>query len=172
MFTAPLRRPAVVLTAAACCFFMIETSAAPIALDCKMKAPVRVRVGEPVLVTFELHNRSGKTLHVLMRNTPFEGFLGRFLTITGPQGELAYGGAMVKRGPPLVQEYLHIGNNAKRRRTLNLAEVYQFGAPGQYRIQYTGDLSDVTSAKSPAAQDKLAPHALQCADVMVDVVAK
>lgn len=155
-------------------FVMTPTSAttSEISLACTMRASAKVHVGDAVRVTFELHNRGTKAVHVLMRNTPLEGFMGQYLTIVGPQGELNYGGAMVKRGLPTADEYLRIGAQSKRRRTLNLAEVYMFNAAGKYRIQFTGGLQDVTSHKTPTAPEKMMPHPLRCADIVVEVVAK
>ena len=158
---------------AACCFVASEIFAAPkeLALDCTMRVPKQVRVGDAVSITFELHNRSNKAVQVLMRNTPFEGFLGQYLAIEGPQGTLSYGGAMVKRGPPTADEYLRIGAYAKRRKTLNLAEVYMFNTPGVYRLKFTGGLYDVTHRKIPSAPDQMTPYALKCADVVVEMLA-
>lgn len=170
----PYRKLFVAFVTVACCFMMPEISAAPkeVVLDCAMRAPKQLRVGDAISITFELHNRSNRAVHVLMRNTPFEGFLGQYLTIEGPLGTLSYGGAMVKRGPPTADEYLRIGAHAKRRKTLNLAEVYTFNTPGVYRIKFTGGLHDVTLRKIPTVPDQTIPHALKCADIVVELVGK
>ena len=175
MHTPPFRKLIIAIATAACGFMMPIASVAKqpnpeFKLDCAMRAPQQVRVGNPVLLTFDLHNRGDKAVAVLMRNTPFEGFLGQYLNIVGPRGKLDYGGAMVKRGAPNTDEYLRIRSHAKRTRTINIAEVYAFDTPGKYRIQFTGSLQDVTLQKDPYPQNQLTPHTLKCAEIVIEMV--
>ena len=175
MNTLPFRKPIVAIAMAACFFLMPIASVAEPAqpefkLDCAMRAPHHVRVGNPVPLTFDLYNRGDKAVAVLMRNTPFEGFLGQYLTIVGPRGMLDYGGAMVKRGAAGAGEYLRIRAHTKRTRTINIGAVYAFDTPGKYRIQFTGNLQDVTLQKGPSLPDKLRPQTLTCAEIVIDIV--
>ncbi len=175
MHTLPFRRLIIAIATAACGFLVPSATVAEeikptFKLDCTLRAPHRARVGNPVLLTFDLRNRGSKALNVLMRNTPFEGFLGQYLTIIGPHGTLNYGGAMVKRGAPSADEYLRIRPHTKRTRTINIAEVYAFDTPGQYRIQFTGGLHDVTLQKGASLPDQLAPQALNCAEIVIEMM--
>ncbi len=154
---------------------MAEINAVPnseIALTCTIRAPARVHLGEPVPLKFELRNRAMHPVHVQMRNTPLEGFLGIFLNVTGPQGEVNYAGPMVKRGAPGADEYLRINGLAKRSRTVDLARVYAFTKPGKYRIQFTGELHDVSTQKPPRTPEQFQRYAVSCGEVVVEVVGK
>lgn len=142
---------------------------APPLLSCKMSAPAKLRAGAAVPLTFELGNRGKKALYVLNWNTPLEGFFGRYLNVTGPQGELEYGGAMVKRAQPQREEYVILPPGGKVAKTVNLASVYEFKAAGSYRIEFTGRIADATTGKIPRAFEQQTAAEIDCAAVMIEI---
>lgn len=159
--------------AAAMAIVMTETTAAPTTgFTCAMHAPARVRAGAAVPVTFALRSRHDTPMYVLEWNTPFEGFLGQFLKITGPQGPLDYHGAMVKRGPPDADAYRRIKANGVLKQKSNLAEVYKFDQPGSYRIEWIGKIHDAMPTKPPRAMEQFVAVELSCPAVVINVVAK
>jgi hypothetical protein len=109
---------------------------------------------------------------VLEWNTPFEGFLGPFLKITGPQGPLDYHGAMVKRGPPDADAYRRIKASGILKHKSNLAEVYKFDQPGTYRIEWTGKLHDAMPTKPPRAMEQFLAADLNCPAIVITVAAR
>jgi peptidyl-Lys metalloendopeptidase len=139
---------------------------------CEMHAPAQVRVGAAVPVTFAIRNRHKTPMYVLEWNTPFEGFLGQFLKVTGPQGELDYHGAMVKRGPPDANAYRRIKANGTLKHKANLAEVYKFDQPGTYRIEWVGKIHDAMPGKPPRAMEKFVAANVTCPSIAINVVAK
>jgi peptidyl-Lys metalloendopeptidase len=165
--------PSILIRAALIATMPMSVHASPAtqeSLTCTLRLPARVAVGQAVPLTFTLRNPHRHGVYVLEWNTPFEGFLGMFVKIDGPAGELDYHGAMVKRGPPDASAYRRLKPGATLRKKINLAEVYKFDTPGTYRVRWTGQLHDVTRAKPPTSMDKFTPMSLACADAVVEVM--
>ncbi len=142
-------------------------------LHCRITVPATVRAGAAVSVKFELFNHGRRALNVLMWNTPIEaGFFAPYLSITGPDGELEYGGAMMKRGAPERADYARIKPGGTLMKTVNLAEIYQFNRAGRHNIKYVGKLFDVTTEKIPRSLEQHVAIALNCPDVAFDVILK
>ena len=152
------------------------SSASPAAikndLHCKMTVPAIVRAGAAVPMKFELFNHSRRALNVLMWNTPIEGFFAPYLSITGPNGELEYGGAMMKRGAPERADYMRIKPGGTLMKTVNLAEIYQFNRQGRYTVKFVGKLVDVTTAKIPRPLEQHVATTINCPDVAFVVSVK
>lgn len=141
-------------------------------ITCKMSAPAKVRAGSPVQLTFELGNKSKKAIYALNWNTPLEGFFGRYLTVTGPQGEVEYGGAMVKRALPTREEYVILQAGGKVSKSVDLAKAYELKTPGKYRIEFTGRIADATTGKVPRAFEQQTSADIDCAPVTLEIVAR
>jgi peptidyl-Lys metalloendopeptidase len=140
------------------------------ALTCRMSVPAKVIAGQRVPLVFEIHNQGAKALHVLTWNTPLEGMIGRPLDVTGPKGEVEYRGMMVKRGAPVAENYLHLKPHAKSRKTVDLAKGYDLSAPGKYKVSFTRNLHDVTTAKVPRAMEQHVATLLSCKSVSFEVI--
>lgn len=135
--------------------------------------PATVTAGAAVPLKFELFNHGRRALNVLMWNTPIEaGFFAPYLSITGPDGALEYGGAKMKRGAPERADYARIKPDGTLMKSVNLAEVYQFNRAGRYTIKFVGKLFDVTTEKIPRPLAQLASAAIDCPDIAFDVIVK
>lgn len=141
-------------------------------LVCRMSVPAKLIAGKPVSLTFTLANRGKMTVHVLKVNTALEGFYGKFLRISGPQGELEYTGAMVKRAPPTAEDYASIKPGATRSKTLNLATAYALNLPGKYELTFKGRLLDVTTGKIPRAVNEQTALDVDCPVVRFEISAR
>lgn len=141
-------------------------------LVCRMSLPAKLIAGKPVSLTFTLANRGKMTVHVLKVNTPLEGFYGKFLRIIGPQGELEYSGAMVKRAPPTTEDYASIKPGARRSKTLNLATAYALNLPGKYELSFNGRLLDVTTGKIPQSVSEQTALDVDCPVVRFEISAR
>ena len=75
----------------------VSATAPKIDLRCRLSIAATVRSADHVPLKFDLSNHANSAVHVLTWNTPMEGFFGRYLRVTGSEGELQYGGAMMKR---------------------------------------------------------------------------
>lgn len=150
----------------------VPSSATTFDLRCRMAVPKTVLVGGAVPLKFEISNHSKKAVNVLTWNTPMEGFLGRFLRVTGSNGELEYGGPMMKRGAPERSDYARIKAGASIGKTVDLAEVFKFSAGAVYRVEFIGQIFDVTNAKVPRALEHHTPYALTCPNVAFSIQAE
>lgn len=97
-----------------------------------------VKTGEPVLVTFNVHNTSSKTLKFCKWHTPFEGFMNSIFDIKNSKGEEArYKGIMAKRVmPPPADAYIDVAPDKTVTATIDLLKAYDLSAPGKYTIEY------------------------------------
>jgi len=137
-----------------------------------MTVSATVRAGAAVPLKFELFNHGRRALNVLMWNTPMEGFFAPYLSITGHDGELEYGGAVMKRGAPERADYTRIKPGGTLIKTVNLAEVYRLNRAGRYTVEFVGKLFDVTSEKIPRPLEQHTAAAINCPDVTFDVIVK
>ncbi len=128
---------------------MAEAGKPSINIGCRMSVAAAVVQGQPVKLQFALTNRGSRAVHVLTWNTPFEGFFGKYLQVTGPAGEVAYEGAMVKRGVPDREDYRRLAPGATISKSINLATAYNLKAPGHYEVTFAGKLQDVATGKIP-----------------------
>lgn len=141
------------------------------AISCRMSVAARVLAGKPVTLKYTLANRGSAPLHVLTWNTPFEGFFGRYLSIDGPAGPLAYRGAMAKRGMPARDDYLRLSPGKSVTGRINLADAFTFTEPGIYRITFNGPLLDVTTAPIPRPLEQHQPFTTYCNVVSFELMA-
>ncbi len=112
-------------------------------LKCEMSVAPRLRVGEPVEVTFRLGNPTDEKVSVLKWHTPLEGLRNNYLRVTRDGVEVPYAGMMLKRAPPDASDYVTLAPGESATGTVDLTEAYDFQQPGHYRIEFTGELRDV-----------------------------
>ena len=166
------RLPQIVLVWAAAVWAaagVMPADASPI--HCRLALPAQAAWTAPLPLQMTLHNPGKQTLNVLNWHTPFEGFFSRYLKVTGPQGELAYGGALAKRGSPQRDEYLSIASGKSVTTSVDLRDVYKFDVAGIYRVEYIGQLADVSTDAKRRKLEQLVATELQCAAVTVHLLA-
>jgi len=148
-----------------------EGATAGATLQCALSVAPRLKVGEPVNVTFRLTNPTAQPLYVLNWHTPLEGLLSNCLEITRAGTELPYQGPMFKRGDPDAEEYVTIAPGASVENTIEAQLAYDFSQPGTYRIAFRGPLRDATSKQAevprPLAQHRELPVQCQAAETTI-----
>jgi hypothetical protein len=136
-------------------------------LECSLSAPARLRVGEPVEVTFRLRNATAQPLYVLNWHTPLEGLLSNCLVVTRGGAEIPYQGPMFKRGEPEASDYVTLAPGASEETKIEASLAYDFQRPGTYRIAFRGPLMDVATQQAEVprllAQHRAMP--VQCPPV-------
>lgn len=143
----------------------IDVASAPPPITCVVRAPRVVEPGQPVMLTVELHNRSPVAVAVLNWGTPFEdAWLQPFVDVQRDGRPLSYGGASVKRGDPERDEYVRLAPGQRRIARLDMAEVFDFGAPGRYSITPRLHLHDVAVLPTPLPRprERHTPQTLAC----------
>jgi hypothetical protein len=142
-------------------------------LECAMSVSPRVRVGEPVELTFRLRNPTAQPLYVLNWHTPLEGLLSNCLKVTRAGVEIPYQGPMFKRGDPDADSYVTLAAGASAEEKIEASLAYDFSQPGTYRIEFRGPLMDVATQQAevprPLARHSAVP--LQCPAVETTIVA-
>lgn len=141
--------------------------AATTSLGCTLSVPAQVRGGEPMMLRFQLTNRTGQTLYVLDWHTPLEGLLAHMLRVRHEGQELPYRGPLVKRGDPGEDDYRALPAGASVEAEIDVALAYDTDAPGRYLIAFRGPLMDVARSEEqlprPLAQHQ--PMPLLCNEV-------
>ncbi len=140
--------------------------------ECRLEAEERYVIGEPVNLSFSLHNRADRTLYVLTWYTPLEGLAGEIFRVTREGLEVPYRGVLAKRGDPSREEYAAIEPGAALTEVVDLREGYDLSQAGRYQLEFTSRLMDVTddAASIPRAQDDHRPQELACNVVSFEIV--
>jgi len=106
----------------------------PPTLRCTLSAPATGVAGRPLPLRLTLHNTGRQPLRILVWGTPFEGWLAPYVGVQRDGVPLDYRGAMVKRSAPGPDETLAIAPGRSRHATVDLAEAFDLGQPGHYRV--------------------------------------
>jgi hypothetical protein len=150
----------------------MQASTSPSPLECRIEPRAPLTAGGPAEIRFVLTNPSRGPVWVLRWNTPFEGWRGSIFTVTAPDGtEIPYTGPMVKRGDPGRDDYVQIPPGDEADAVVDLANVYDLGKPGRYRLQVTGGIADLTAdaAAVPRPRERHQGAALRCGEVTLEV---
>jgi hypothetical protein len=105
-------------------------------LTAKIDVPTPLRSGVIVTAAFTLTNTSSDGLYVLKWFTPLEGMAGDIFRVERDGLELPYRGILVKRGPPMSEDYVRLEAGESASAEVDLAEGYDFSQAGQYTIQF------------------------------------
>jgi len=127
------------------------TMAAPVPpteLSCQFQATAKP--DGQVLLQFKLNNTGKRELHLLRWGSPFEGaWFGRFLQASTPQGELAFQGAMRKRGDPAAEDYLHLAPGQSLSAELTLNDAFTVPPAGTLQLKAAWHWHDVMVGGKP-----------------------
>ncbi len=138
------------------------TVSMPESLSCSASMPARLRPGQAAMLTLTLRNGGRQTAYLLRRNTPFEGWLADSVTVERDEKPVSYIGAMAKRMPPSLSEYLLLPAGKTYRFRAPLQGGYDVTAAGSYRVQWRGDVLDVVFGARPQSGRELSPATLNC----------
>ncbi|MDR7272360.1 hypothetical protein J2X20_005034 [Pelomonas saccharophila] len=103
-------------------------------LSCQFQATPRP--DGQVSLQFKLSNNGKRDLHLLRWGSPFEGgWFGPFVKASTAQGELAFQGAMRKRGDPSAQDYLSLPAGQSLTASLTLNDAFTLPPTGKLRLK-------------------------------------
>lgn len=105
-------------------------------LTAKIDVPTSLNSGVIVTAVFALTNTSSDGFYVLKWFTPLEGIAGDIFRVERDGAELPYRGKLVKRGPPISEDYVWLEAGESVSAEVDLAEGYDFSQAGQYTIQF------------------------------------
>jgi hypothetical protein len=141
-------------------------------LECRMEAMHPQIAGGPTGIRFQLTNRLDKPLSMLRWNTPFEGWRGTILSLSLQGGqEVPYHGPMVKRGDPVMGDYMTLRAGESQIIGIDLSQAYDLSKPGLYTVKVTGGIQDVIQdgTQPPRPRDRFQPVELVCNELTLDV---
>jgi hypothetical protein len=164
------------LTLAACLFTSCWIKSHPPAdaqhpLECRMEAMRPQTAGGPTGIRFQLINRLDKPLWLLRWNTPYEGWRGTILSVSLQGQERPYHGPMVKRGDPVVGDYMRLRAGESQIIGIDLSQGYDMSKPGLYTVKVTGGIQDVIQdgTQPPRPRDRFQAVGLVCNQLTLDV---
>jgi hypothetical protein len=105
-------------------------------LTANMDVPTSLDSGATVMAGFTCTNTSSDGVHVLKWFTPLEGIAGDIFRVERDGVELAYRGKLVKRGPPISEDYVWLEAGESVSAQVDMAEGYDFSQAGLYTIEF------------------------------------
>lgn len=103
------------------------------------------RLGEPVVVDFELRNATDRDVSVLVWDTPLEGWTLAFVRVRRDGVELPYDGPSIKRGNPDAASYVPVPAGGSVRASFDLTSAFAITEPGEYTAVLDARLRDVVA---------------------------
>jgi Lysine-specific metallo-endopeptidase len=143
---------------------------------CTLSAAETYRLGEPILVAFQITNTGTATYQVLDWGTPLENEVTDFLAVQRDGREVAYDGRLVKRGDPADADYVLLGPGRALSREVDISLSYPVDQPGDYTATLKITLHDAfavpgSSKQPPRRRDDHQPHRLDPTVVRFKVIA-
>ena len=130
---------------------------------------------EPVTLYFELTNVSENDFYILKWSTPLEGFRNNFLRVFHNNKTLRYKGILVKRGNPILKNYVFVPAGGSVKASLVLNEAYDFSQTGVYVLKLVTFIMDAQQVSSitdfvPSTLDKFHGLPLKTGPIVVVVL--
>ena len=132
--------------------------------ECKINAAPTYRLGDPILITFEIVNTSNESYQVLKWGTPLEGqFTLDCFTVERNGERIPYDGKRVSRGEPTANAYIIIGAGERIEASIDLSKAYAINREGDYTVTLKAFIFDafVVPGKVKLAPRKRHEHELQ-----------
>lgn len=108
--------------------------------ECRLTAADRYRLGEAIMLKFEIRNVGSDACRILTWNTPLDVDPLDFLTVTQDDVELEYDGRLVVRGDPAEDDYITLEPGASRSADVDISRLYPIDLPGEYTATLTTSL--------------------------------
>ena len=90
--------------------------------------------------SFDYTNNAKEEYYLLKRNTPLEGLLSPFVTVSRNGHPLEYEGIIVHRDAPMKDEFVLVKAGETVSASINLNDAYIFNSDGDYTITYNAPL--------------------------------
>ena len=110
---------------------------------CKIAAKPKYKMGEPILLTFEITNTSQQSYQVLISDTPLEKEVFNFFIVEHEGKIVRYDGRFVKRGNPTEESYIIIKPGETVSNNVDLSASYPLVHPGVYNVALNARIHDI-----------------------------
>jgi peptidyl-Lys metalloendopeptidase len=117
-----------------------------------LTAAAQYRLGEPITLTFELRNDSGRDHSMLAWDTPLENLDGEvldYVRVRHAGQDLPYEGRAFKRADPDASDYRLIRSGEQVRERIDLTTAFAFTEPGEYTVTLDTRIRDAVPTGSP-----------------------
>ena len=109
--------------------------------DMGLHVTVECRViDQKVPCKFTFINHGKVDINILKWDTPLEGILSEFMTVTRDDIKVEYDGIHIYHTTPTMNDYQYLSLWQSLSVTVDISAAYSFKESGYYRIQYTGPL--------------------------------
>nr|WP_062331521.1 M35 family metallo-endopeptidase [Herbidospora sakaeratensis] len=123
--------------------------------ECALRTQPRYRLGDQILVSFEIRNTSEEPYRILTWDIPLLDSPLNFLSVSHEGSELLYDGPMVRRVDPTEKEYISLAPGESRSAEVDISRLYAIQLPGEYTVTLNTELADVYSL---SGRSSLAPR--------------
>jgi hypothetical protein len=111
------------------------------------------RLGDAILITFEIENTGSETYQLLTWGTPLEGqFTVDCLTVRRDGELVPYDGRLVKRGDPPPEAYVVIRPGERLKKTVDISHTYAIDQAGDYTVTLNASFFDAFPVPGNAKQ--------------------
>ena len=97
-----------------------------------------------VKCSFDYTNNAQEDYYLLKRNTPLEGLISRFMTISREGSTLEYEGIIVYPNAPIKEDFVLVKSGETISASVKLNDAYIFNSDGHYTITYNTPLKCVS----------------------------
>jgi hypothetical protein len=109
-----------------------------------LEAEASYRLGDAILVKFELENPTNKTFWLLNWGTPLEGEFTRDSFVVERDGKrIPYDGKLVSRGDPGADSYVALAPGDRIEQQIDISDAYAVDETGEYTVTLTAIFFDV-----------------------------
>lgn len=112
---------------------MIADTGLHVTIECKV-------IDQKVPCKFTIVNHGNANVNILKWDTPLEGILSDFMTVTRDDIKVQYDGIHIHRTTPTMSDYHYLSLSQSLSVTVDISTAYSFKESGYYSIQYTGPL--------------------------------
>ena len=93
-----------------------------------------------VACSFEFTNNANEDLYLLKRNTPLEGLISEFVSVSLDGRPLEYQGIYIHRIPPTKDEFVLLKAGESISATVQITDAFSIDTDGLYTVQYSRPL--------------------------------
>jgi hypothetical protein len=133
------------------------------------------KLGDPIVITFEVQNTSAETYQLLNWGTPLEGqFTADCFTVERDGEIIPYDGKFVKRGDPHSEAYVVIQPGEVLTEAIDISDAYAIDQVGDYTVTLNATFLDAFSVPGnakigPRKRQNHQPHKLSPTTVQFKV---
>ena len=101
---------------------------------CSISAKAVYKLGEPILLTFNVKNVSKNDLYILTWDTPLDQLFTNYINVKRERTYIPYDGILVKRGLPQQEDYILLKAGETYENKFDISESFNIKQSGNYTV--------------------------------------